>query len=126
MKTILLIELIEDDPNLGALYQEELGDAGYHTLRAASGREAIARMMGHRLDPVVLDINMSGMDGIEEMEAMLEEQPHLPVIINSGHDSYKDSFRLGSAAYVVKSSDLSELKAQIQCVLLAQQPQGNA
>ena len=132
MKTILLVE---DNLDLSALYQEELGEAGYHTLRAASGREAIEQMMEHRLDLVVLDINLPGMDGIEVMERMLAEQPHLPVIINSGYDSYKDSFRTWSAAaYVVKSGDLSELKSQIQRVLdlpepfvpIAQQPQGNA
>ncbi len=132
MKTILVVE---DDPHLGALYQEELSEAGYHTLRAVSGREAIAQMMAHHLDLVVLDINLPGMDGIEVMEQMLEEQPHLPVIINSGYDSYQTSFRTWSAAaFVVKSGDLSELKTQIQrvldspesFVLMAQHPQGKA
>ncbi len=125
MKTILLLE---DNPNLGALYQEELSEAGYHTLRAVSGHEAIARMMEHRLDLVVLDINLlgiagvPGMDGIDVMERMLEAQPHLP-IINSGYNSYKDPFRIAAAAaYVFKSGDLSELKSQIQRVLALPTP----
>lgn len=115
MKTILLVE---DSLNLGDLYQEELGAAGYHTLRACNGQEALQQMIQHRPDLVVLDINMPGMDGIEAMERMLAAQPGVPVIINSGYDSYKDSFRSWSAeAFVSKSGDLTELKFQIQQVL---------
>ena len=115
MKPILLVE---DNPNLGALYQEELSDAGYHTLRATSGSEAIEQMMKHRFDLVVLEINLSGMDGIEVLETMLDAQPHLPVIINSGHDGYKTSFLMEkAAAFVLKSGDLTELKAQVERVI---------
>jgi len=121
MKTILLVE---DNLNLGALYQEELGEAGYHMLWAGNGREALKQMAEHHLDLVVLDINMPGMDGIEVMERMLAAQPGVPVILNSGYDSYKDSFRSWSAsAFVSKSSDLSELKLQIQQVLALQELQ---
>ena len=53
---------------------------------------------------------------------MCEAKPHLPVIINSGFDSYKGSFRTWlAAAFVLKSSDLTELKAQIHRVLACQE-----
>lgn len=124
MKTILLVE---DSPHLGDLYQEELGEAGYHTLRAGSGGEALSQVAKHRLDLVVLDINRPDMDGIEVMERMLAAQPGLPVIINSGYASYKDSFRSWSAeAFVCKSSDLTELKSQIHRVLAVQEIKGSA
>lgn len=120
MKTILLVE---DSLHLCALYQEELGEIGYHTLSAGSGREALEQMTRHHLDLVVLDINMPGMDGIEVLEHMIEAWPHLPVIINTGFDSYKHSFRFWSvAAFVLKSSDLTELKFQVQRVLSPQEP----
>ncbi len=120
MKTILLVE---DSLNLCALYQEELGEIGYHTLSVGNGREALEQMTRHRLDLVVLDINLPGMDGIEVLERMIEAQPHLPVIINTGFDCYKHSFRLWSAtAFVLKSSDLTELKFQVQRVLSPQEP----
>jgi DNA-binding response OmpR family regulator len=119
MKTILLVE---NDLNLGALYEEELSDGGYHVLRAGDGRQGVEMANYTQPDIVVLDINMPDMDGIEALERMLGEQPHLPVVINSGHDSYKDSFRSWSAAaFVLKSSDLSELKSQIYLVLAAQE-----
>ncbi len=76
MKTIFLVE---DNPNLGALYQEELDEIGYHTLRALNGREALEQMIEHHPDLVVLDLNLSDMDGLEVLERMTEAQPHLPL-----------------------------------------------
>lgn len=124
MKSILLVE---DDPNLGNLYDEELSDEGYHVLRAGNGREGVEMSGQMRPDIVVTDINMPGMDGLEMIERMLAAQPGLPVIINSAYDSYKDSFRSWSAeAFVSKSSDLSELKLRIQQVLALKEPKGRA
>jgi CheY-like chemotaxis protein len=115
MKTILLVE---DNPNLGDLYQEELGEIGYHTLRASNGREALEQMAQHRPDLVIFDINMPGTDGFEVMEQMLAVQPGVPIIINSGYAGHQDSFRSWMAeAFVSKCSDLTELKSQIHRVL---------
>ncbi len=115
MKTILIVE---DYAALGALYQEELDEAGYHTLRAGNGREALELMVGHHPDLVVLDINMAGMDGFEVLERMTGLQPQLPVIINSGISSYQHRYGSWSAvAFVTKSSDLSELMLQVQRML---------
>lgn len=116
MKTILLVE---DYADLGTMYQQKLDEAGYHTLRAGNGREALQQMAAHHLDLVVLDINMPGMNGLEVLERILEAQPRLPVIINSGQDSYRDSYASWSAvAFVTKSGDLSELMWRIQQALL--------
>ena len=68
----------------------------------------------------VLDIRMPGPDGIETMGRMLSRDNRLPVILNTAYSSYKESFLSWSAdAYVVKSSDLTELKAKIREVFAA-------
>ena len=120
MKTILLLE---DDPNLGALYQEELSDEGHRLLRARDGREALEKLAAHSPDLIVLELNLPGM---EDVERTLAAQPGLPVIINSGYSCEGESFHLWASAFVLKSSNLSELKLRIQQVLDAHEPKGNA
>lgn len=120
MKTILLVD---DDSNLSALYHEELSEAGYHMLRAVNGSDALKQIAEHHLDLVVLELDLPGMDDVEQM---LAAQPRLPVIINSSYGSDKDNFRSWSAAYVLKSSDLSELKLRIQQVFSSQETKESA
>ena len=112
------ILLVEDDPNQLLLYEEELKSAGYEVVTARDGREALEMAGKARPDLVVMDISMPGMDGIESMSRMLSQDHKLPIILNTAYATYKENFRAWSAdAYVVKSSDLTELKATIQRVL---------
>ena len=121
MKTILLVE---NHANLSALYQEELSDAGYHTLHARSGDEAGQHMKGHHLDLVVIEPDAPGMD---VMGKLLADCPDLPVIINSGHNCSPHGFHGWSpAAFVSKSSDLSELMLRIQQILDSTRTRENA
>lgn len=114
-KTVLIVE---DNPNQRALYEEELNDAGYRVLTAADGREALATTREQRPDLVVLDINMPVMDGLDTLSQLLENDPHVKVVINTAYASYQDSFTSWSAdAYVVKSGDLNELKDTVQKLL---------
>lgn len=110
--------VVEDDTNQRALYEEELTDEGYRVLTAGDGKEALARVREHQPDLVVLDINMPVMDGLDTLSQLLEGNGHIPVILNSAYASYKDSFTSWSAdAYVVKSSDLTELKTTVRRLL---------
>ena len=115
MATILLVE---DDPNQRILYSEELARGGYEVLTAADGSEALYSLDQRTPDLVVMDISMPGMDGIEAMGRILSQHNRLPVILNTAYASYKDNFLSWSAdAYVIKSSDLTELKAAIRKLL---------
>jgi DNA-binding NarL/FixJ family response regulator len=74
-------------------------------------------------DLVVMDIRMPGMDGIEAMGRILNRKQDMLVVLNSAYCSYKDNFCTWPAsAYVVKSSDLSELKATIRNLIM--RPEG--
>lgn len=110
--------LVEDDQNQRDLYEEELKEEGYHVVTAGDGRTALQAVQEHSPDLVIMDINMPVMDGLDALSKMMEHDSHIPVIINSAYASYKDSFTSWSAdAYVVKSSDLSELKQTVKRLL---------
>ena len=115
MKTLLIVE---DDANIRLLYKKELTNDSYRVLLADGGRRAMKIAEKEDLDLVVLDIEMPGMDGIEALGRILDTKKVLPFIINTSYPRYKDSFMTRAAdAYIVKSSDLSELKSKIHEIL---------
>ena len=110
--------VVEDDANQRRLYEQELADEGYEVQTAGSGKEALAQIGQARPDLVIMDISMPGMDGIEALGKVLGVDNTIPVILNTAYANYKDNFLSWAAdAYVVKSSDLTELKQTIKNVL---------
>ena len=112
MKTILVVD---DDEAIRTLLQEELEEEGYKVLIATNARDALKMVAAEPLDLVILDIRMPGMDGLEALPRILGIKEGLPVIMNTAYTQYQDSFMSWAAdAYVVKSSDLTELKEKIK------------
>lgn len=112
MKKLLIVD---DEKNLRLLYKTEFEAEGYQVDTAGDAHEALKMFEHERYDLVVLDIKMPGMDGLEALGKFLGRDNKLPVIINSAYDSYKDNFMSWAAdSYVIKSSDLSELKQKVK------------
>ena len=117
MATILLIE---DRPNQRQLYQEELIDEGFEVITASNGTEGLELFDHHHADLVVVDILLPGINGIEVIEKMVARNPQLPIIVHSAYSSPSHDFITWFArSYVMKSSDLSELKYEIRKALSA-------
>ena len=111
MPTVLIVD---DDDNQRLLYREELTMEGYDIVEASNGPDAIDLVAAQTVDCVVLDIAMPGMDGVEVMHRLHDQDRTLPIVLHSAYPVYKDDYMTWTAdAYVVKSSDLTELKAQV-------------
>jgi len=123
MKKVLVAD---DEFSIRKLYERELRKEGYEVVFATNGQEAIQMVRNGRPDLIVMDIRMPGMDGIEAMSRILEENNDLPVVINTAYSSYKENFLSWSAdAYLTKSADLSELKGTIRNIFdRGRTPQG--
>ena len=116
---MLELLIVEDDPSLRLLYQEEFEDEGYRVHVAASGEEAIQEFRRNPIDGVILDIRLGGMDGLEVLSNFLEHRADLAVVLNTAYTAFMSDFASWSADhYVVKSSDLTELKAAVRDALL--------
>src|SRR5438477_7691407 len=112
------ILVVEDNENLRELYEQELTEEGYTVLLAASGDEALQLLSGRRPDLIVMDIAMPGKDGIQTMHEILALHRVVPIILNTAFPQYRDHYESWPAnAYLVKSGDLTELKAKIQEML---------
>ncbi len=115
MKKILVVE---DEESQRILYEEELTEMGYDVRLAATGEEALQMARKERPDLVILDIMMPGMSGLETLREMLNDDPRVPVIIHTAYSHYKDDFMSWAAEeYIVKSSDLTELKNAVRRIL---------
>ncbi len=109
---------VDDDLSLLRLYQEELTEDGYKVILAKDGKEALNKFEKESPNVVVMDIRMPVMDGIETLTAMLGKDRQVPVILNTAYPQYWENFMTwGAEAYVIKSSDLTELKQKIREVL---------
>lgn len=95
---------IDDDPNVVYLLKENLADAGYTVVGAASGQEGLVKARELQPRAITLDIMMPGTDGWQVLHA-LKTDPltrDIPVVLISIVDQKELGFRLGATDYIVK------------------------
>jgi DNA-binding response OmpR family regulator len=110
--------VIDDERDIRHLYAAELEDEGYQVDTAGTGTEAAQLLRNHDFDLVVLDIKMKGESGLQILQNIVKEKSDLPVILCTAFSCYKEDFSSWLAdAYVVKSSDITELKEEIRRIL---------
>ncbi len=115
--------VVDDEKHIRLLYSEELEEEGYEVAVAADGAGILARIEQEKPDVVVLDIKMVESNGLDVLQEIRNTYYNLPVILCSAYGSYKvDIKSIAADAYVVKSSDLTELKSKISQVLEARVP----
>ncbi len=111
--------LIVDDVDANVLLLKLLiSKAGYKTLTAYNGKDALDIIMEQNPDLVLLDIMMPVMDGHEVAKRLKEipEKSELPIIFLSALNSTEDivhGFKLGAADYVSKPFNKDELLTRI-------------
>ncbi|MDH4223502.1 MAG: response regulator [candidate division Zixibacteria bacterium] len=113
------ILLVEDEPNLLELYKEELQEEGYEIISTMDGEDAVLKTKKELPDLVVLDIKIKKLQGLEVLKKIKEFNKNLPVILNSAYEVFKLNFSSWIAdAYLIKSSNLTELKEKIKELLV--------
>ncbi len=112
MKKILLVD---DEDSIRLVYEEEFKEEGYMVITAENGAEALSLFKGERPDLVILDIQMPEVNGIEVLRQMKTIDTTVPVILSSAFPEFKqDLGAWASEEYVVKSSDLEQLKSVVR------------
>ena len=115
MNTILIVD---DEKNILKMLSQGLSIKGYNTLTAPSGEEALQRCMSEDIDLVLLDIMMeNGMDGVETLTKLLEQHPHLNVVMMSAQQDIEiatKTMELGAKRYVTKPVSMDKILSNIE------------
>jgi DNA-binding NtrC family response regulator len=116
--TAATVLIVDDEPLNVDLLEQELAAAGYRTLSAASGEEAIARAAKAAPDLVLLDVMMAGLDGYAVCERLKASDATraIPVIfLTALTDTFEKvrAFSAGAVDYVTKPFETGELLARV-------------
>jgi DNA-binding NtrC family response regulator len=113
------ILVVDDEAANVDLLEQELADAGYGTLSAASGEGALEVSRTEKPDLILLDVMMAGIDGYEtcrRLKAAEATRPIPVIFLTALSDSFEKvrGFGAGAVDYVTKPFDLEELLARIR------------
>ena len=80
--------VVDDDETIVTIVEEILGGAGYETLPAYDGEQALDIFATNKVDLVITDICMDGMDGFELIKRIKLVDSTTNIIVMTGYDSY--------------------------------------
>jgi signal transduction histidine kinase/CheY-like chemotaxis protein len=108
--------VVEDDANAYELIASALGSAGFHSLRARHGDEALRMARESNPIAVTLDVVLPGADGWEVLKRLKTDDAtrHLPVVIVSMVDNRDLGIALGADDYFVKPVDRERLLERLR------------
>lgn len=116
------ILVVDDDRNIRFLAERILTDAGYRVEFAMDGEEAVAKILGHPPDLVILDLTLPGLDGWGVLQRIGDAATRPPVVVLTAHGEYgaiPGRAREEAAAYLTKPFSLRQLVATCDEVLAA-------
>ncbi len=113
------ILVVDDDPHIREVVCFALQQAGFQTVTAADGAQALSQHDMHRPDLVVLDILMPQMDGLAVCQSLRHISP-VPIVLLSSRDEEVDrivGLEMGADDYVCKPFSPRELVARVKANL---------
>jgi len=108
--------LVDDEERFLETTKRLLEKRGVEVLTATDGLEALTILDAQRVDVVILDVKMPGVDGVEVLRQIKQEQPLVEVIMLTGHASVEsaiEGLKLGAFDYLMKPCDISALLEKV-------------
>ena len=113
--------MVDDEPTIRDVVSRYLVRAGYDTIVAATGREALRQAGEGRPDVVVLDLMLPDVDGLEVMRRLRQlDRSRTAIVLLTARGEESDrviGLRLGADDYVVKPFSPAELVARVDAML---------
>ncbi|MEH7247401.1 response regulator [Neobacillus niacini] len=115
--------LIVDDEQIEREGMKTILDRSFPDLiveQANNGYKAVELASSFEPDLVLMDIQMPGMNGLEAVEEILVDYPHIKFIMVTAFDTFnyvQSALKLGAKDYILKPSRVSEIRATVGKVL---------
>lgn len=110
--------IVDDEAPVRDLFYNLLKAEKYTAKSVASAEEALETLSKEKFDVVFLDINLSGMSGIEALKRMKDMHPNLIVIMLTGlgydEELIAKSKEYGCAGYIGKNMPLSQIMSNFR------------
>ncbi len=117
---MITVLVADDDDTVREVVAAYLHRAGFPTLEARDGLDAVSVVREQRPQLVVLDIMLPGIDGFEALKRMREIDPRLPVLLLTARTTEEDrinGLEIGADDYVVKPFSARELVLRVQALV---------
>ena len=112
--------LVEDDAAIADPLVRALAREGHDVVAVRTGEEAVARAGADRVDLVVLDIGLPGIDGIEVCRRLVVDDSRPAILLLTARSSELDEvlgLDAGADDYVTKPFTLAVLMARVRALL---------
>jgi len=106
------ILVVDDDEQMQFMLREALGARGFEVEVAESAERALDLLAQRSFEVVLLDIRLEGMSGLEALPRILARDPHLPVVMMTGHGSRQaaiEAIQAGAYDFFEKPFKIEEL-----------------
>jgi DNA-binding NtrC family response regulator len=93
---------------------------GYHVVSLSAGDHVMDALDVHRVDAMILDVHLAGLDGLEILDQVHDRWPSLPVIVTSafgGSETGTIARRHGAAGYLEKPFRMADLVSDLRTIL---------
>lgn len=113
--------IIDDEPDLCAIFQRIFQEEGHSVATATTGQEGIAKSRADQPDLIFLDLKMPSMDGITCLKRLRMVSKVSKIVVLTGYGTLKtakEAMCLGAYDYTAKPFDLDLIRDLIQEVTL--------
>src|SRR3981081_3840201 len=110
------ILIIEDEAKMRRLLELNLGEEGFTTLSAGDAETGLKLLRESSVDLVVTDLKLPGMNGLEFLQAIKNQNAALPVVVMTAFGSVEtavEAMKAGASDYVLKPFSLAEMRMVI-------------
>lgn len=111
--------LVEDDPMIGSVVQQELRDASYAVDWVRDGRAALTTLAALEYSLVLLDLGLPKVDGMDVLREVRAAKNDVPILVLTARDATEDrvaGLDGGADDYLVKPFEMIELLARMRAL----------